>query len=44
VRARALPAKTLVWQVSAKDVQGRTIAESGPTGFRVRMAPGTPGK
>ncbi len=44
VRARALPAKTLVWQVSAKDAQGRTIAESGPTGFRVRIAPGTPGR
>lgn len=44
VRARALPAKTLVWQVSAKDAQGRTIAESGATGFRVRLAPGTPGR
>lgn len=44
VRARALPAKTLVWQVNAKDAQGRTIAESGATGFRVRMAPGTPGR
>ncbi len=44
VRARALPAKTLVWQVSAKDAQGRTIAESGATGFRVRIAPGTPGR
>lgn len=42
VRARALPAKTLVWQVSAKDAQGRTIAESAATGFRVRMTPGTP--
>jgi hypothetical protein len=42
VRARALPAKTLVWQVSARDAQGRTIAESGATGFRVRLAPGTP--
>jgi hypothetical protein len=44
VRARALPAKTLVWQVSAKDAQGRTMAESGATGFRVRLAPGTPGR
>jgi len=44
VRARALPAKTLVWQVSAKDAQGRTVAESGTTGFRVRIAPGTPGR
>lgn len=44
VRARALPAKTLVWQVRAKDAAGGTIAESGATGFRVRIAPGAPGR
>jgi hypothetical protein len=44
VRARALPAKTLIWQVSAMDAQGRTVAESGATGFRVRIPPGTPGR
>ncbi len=43
VRARALPAKTLIWQVSAKDGQGRTIAESSATRFRVRI-PSTPGR
>jgi hypothetical protein len=44
IRARALPAKTLIWQVSAKDAQGRTIAESSATGFRVRIPSRTPGR
>lgn len=44
IGARALPAKTLLWQVSAKDGQGRTIAESGATAFRVRIPPSSPGK
>jgi len=44
VRALALPAKTLVWQVTAKDAQGRTVAESGPTSFRLRLVPGAPGR
>lgn len=44
IRARALPAKTLSWQVSAKDGQGRTIAESSATAFRVRIPPSTPGR
>lgn len=37
VRALALPAKTLVWQVTAKDAAGRTLADSGETRFRVRL-------
>lgn len=35
VQARAVPRKTLVWSVTALDVQGRVVAESGPQKFVV---------
>jgi putative zinc finger protein len=35
VRARILPAKTLLWQVTALDQTGRPIAESGVERFRL---------
>lgn len=38
VAASALPAKTLVWSVIAKDAAGRVVAESGPTRFRVQLS------
>ena len=36
VTAAALPAKTLVWRVVAKDAQQRVMAESGDVRFRVQ--------
>ena len=36
VSAAALPAKTLVWQVVARDAQQRVLAESGDVRFRVQ--------
>ena len=36
VSAFALPAKTLVWQVAARDAQRRVLAESGDVRFRVQ--------
>lgn len=36
VRARLLPAKTVAWQVTAKDGAGRVLAVSDATRFRVR--------
>ena len=39
IRAFALPAKTLVWQVTAKGAGDVTLAESGAIGFRLRITP-----
>jgi hypothetical protein len=36
VSASALPAKTLIWQVVARDAQQRVLAESGDVRFRVQ--------
>jgi hypothetical protein len=35
VRARIVPSKTLLWDVTAYDASGEAIAESGPRSFRV---------
>jgi hypothetical protein len=37
IAAMALPAKTLVWSVTATGSAGPVLAESGPTRFRVRV-------
>jgi hypothetical protein len=39
VRARALPGKTLLWRVTAKDSANRVIAESPLVSFRVKTKP-----
>lgn len=44
VRARAEPAKTLQWQVVARDAAGASIARSEMVTFRVRRARGPAGR
>ena len=39
VRARIVPAKTLLWSVTAEDARGNAVASSTPEKFRVRSRP-----